>query len=565
MNVRPSLHRILPASLALLLGACATAPAPDSARSAVDEAVIIAATTAHRDSDDLLSAGLGLVGLQAPTPPAVADAAAPTAAELRRRAVWANWRGIAWLRAEGIGALHADFPHVEGREFHALLRLPGAAQPHRVLLQLPDRYPGETPCLVVAASSGSRGIYGAIALAGGWGLPRGCAVAYTDKGAGTDWVVPPATHGAGLDGRPASAAAQSAFAPAAASTAVAVKHLHSGDNPEALWGAFVRQAALWAQARLREQFPAAPAPRMLVTGLSNGGGAVLQAAGLAEWAPDAAVAVAPNVLPGEGGRPLYDVITEAALWLPCALREPRFADAPLAPDAAAGDRRCTQLAAAGLIPAEHHASAPGFALRQLLAAGWSEPALRVAATSQRFDLFRAVAAGYASAYTRRSADAMPCGFAYRLADVAALPTLWADSSGIPPGAGVLLEDRLGAGDDAAFAGLRCLRALWEGDTEDARALREAVAATRVALPPKGLPLWVLHGEDDGLVPIMFTAAPYVAWLQANGRTPVFQPLPKAQHFDAFLPLPGMQAYRPLLPPAWAALDAAWERIGARPR
>jgi hydroxybutyrate-dimer hydrolase len=562
MNARTSLHQILPASLALLLGACATASSSDTLRPVVDEAVIVAATSEHRGDDDLLSAGLGLAGLQGPTP-AVVDPASPTATELRRRALWANWRGIAWLSAEGIGALHADFPHVEGREIHALLRLPGAAQPHRVLLQLPDGYPGETPCLVVAASSGSRGIYGAIALAGAWGLPRGCAVAYTDKGAGTDWVVPPATHGAGLDGRPASVAASSAFTPIAASAAVTIKHVHSGDNPEALWGAFVRQTALWEQARLREAFPAAPPP--LERPVTSMRGAVLQAAGLADWAPDAVVAVAPNVLPGEGGRPLYDVITEAALWLPCALREPRFADAPLAPDAAAGERRCAQLAAAGLVPAEHHASAPAFALRQLLAAGWSEPALRVAASSQRFDLFRAVAAGYASAYTRRSADSMPCGYAYRLADAAALPTLWADSSGIPPGAGVLLEDGLATGDDPSLPGLRCLRGLWDATTADAASLRASVAATRAALPPKELPLWILHGEDDGLVPITFTAAPYVAWLRANGRDPVFQPLPKAQHFDAFLPLPGMQAYRPLLPAAWQALDAAWERITARPR
>ena len=565
MNARTSVLRIVSLGLALQLGACATAPAPGTARDGDDAAVIIAATSAHRDSDDLLSAGLGLAGLQAPAPPAVADATAPTPAELRRRAVWANWRGIAWLSADGIGALHADFPHVEGREIHALLRLPGATQPHRALLQLPDGYPGQTPCLVVAASSGSRGIYGAIALAGGWGLPRGCAVAYTDKGAGTDWVVRPATHGAGLDGRPASAAGQSAFALSAAGTGVAIKHLHSGDNPEARWGAFVRQTAQWAQARLREEFPAAPAPRMLVTGLSNGGGAVLQAAGLADWTPDAVVAVAPNVLPGEGGRPLFDVVSEAALWLPCALREPRFGDAPLAPDAAAGERRCASLASEGRIPAGHHATAPAFALQHLMAAGWSERALRVAASSQRFDLFRAVAAGYASAYTRRSADSMPCGYAYRVADPAALPTLWADSSGIPPGAGVLLHDGLADDADASLPGVRCLRALWEGDTADAVALREAVAATRAALPPADLPLWVLHGEDDGLVPIMFTATPYVDWLRANGRAPVFQSLPQAQHFDAFLALPGMQGYRPLLPAAWQALDAAWDRLGAAPR
>src|SRR5207245_7150086 len=40
------------------------------------------------------------------------------------------------------------------------------------------------PCIVTAASSGSRGVYGAIATAGEWGLKHGCAVAYTDKGSG---------------------------------------------------------------------------------------------------------------------------------------------------------------------------------------------------------------------------------------------------------------------------------------------------------------------------------------------------------------------------------------------
>ena len=52
-------------------------------------------------------------------------------------------------------------------------------------------------CMVVTASSGSRGIYGAIAVAGAWGLPKGCAVAYTDKGAGTDYFDLDAGHGRG--------------------------------------------------------------------------------------------------------------------------------------------------------------------------------------------------------------------------------------------------------------------------------------------------------------------------------------------------------------------------------
>src|SRR5690606_21458298 len=312
------MRHALPAILAVAVSACAALPAPEGKRVTNEPMFGPVRETGHRGADDLLSAGLGLGGLRSPAP-AFADPLAPTPAELRRRAIHANWNGIADLGPlGGFGSVYGAVPNVPGREFTAFARLPGASQPFRVLVQVPDDFDAKARCLVVAASSGSRGIHGAIALAGAWGLPRGCAVAYTDKGAGTDWVVPPTAYGAGLDGRPASEAALSAFAPASAPAAVAVKHVHSGDNPEALWGAFVRQTALWAQARLNREFPRSPAPRILVTGLSNGGGAVLQAAGLPGWAPDAVVAVAPNVLPGEGGRPLYDVVTEAALWLPCA-------------------------------------------------------------------------------------------------------------------------------------------------------------------------------------------------------------------------------------------------------
>ena len=117
----------------------------------------------HREGDDLLTAGLGLDGLRAPTPPAFSDTAAPTPAELRRRAIWSNWRGIADLRPGG-GAGDV-LPEVPGREFSVLARVSGAQQPHRVLVQLPDAFDLARRCVVVAAASGSRGVYGAIAVA----------------------------------------------------------------------------------------------------------------------------------------------------------------------------------------------------------------------------------------------------------------------------------------------------------------------------------------------------------------------------------------------------------------
>ena len=53
------------------------------------------------------------------------------------------------------------------------------------MVQIPAPFNPATACIVTAASSGSRGVYGAIGSAGEWGLKRGCAVAYTDKGTGT--------------------------------------------------------------------------------------------------------------------------------------------------------------------------------------------------------------------------------------------------------------------------------------------------------------------------------------------------------------------------------------------
>ena len=148
----------------LLLGACASTTPSSGSRMFSQPR-----NSEHRGQDDLLSAGLGLPGLRTMTPPGFADAVHPTAQELRRRALWANWRGIADLApGGGYGELYGSVASVPGREFSAFATLPGASQPHRVLLQLPDDFDAAKRCVVVAASSGSRGIYGAIAVAGAW-------------------------------------------------------------------------------------------------------------------------------------------------------------------------------------------------------------------------------------------------------------------------------------------------------------------------------------------------------------------------------------------------------------
>lgn len=529
----------------------------------------------HRGTDDLLSAGLGRDGLRAMTPPAFADAAHPSASELRRRAIWHNWRGIADLApGGGFGELYGTLAAVPGREYSAYAKVPGAHQPHRVLVQVPDAFDVKKRCVVVTASSGSRGIYGAIAVAGAWGLPKGCAVAYTDKGAGTDYFDLDAQSGARADGTPGTLGVDTdlAFVPDAPVNAsgVAFKHAHSLDNPEADWGRHVKQAAEFALQVLGEAIPdAAPFTfdntRVIAVGISNGGGAVLRAAELeGDWL-DAVVAGEPNVQV-EGARSLYDYSTEAALLMPCALLHLKdLAQPPLRVQVEPlWTARCASLKAAGLIEGDDVAAQSASAYRRMLDNGWSEGSLRAGVASAGFDLWRAIAATYASAYGRYGVGEHPCGYAFsaqgtdlrpRAASAEERAAWWSDAAGIPPGTAVGLVDAKAALPDPGFAGLQCLRALNDGDSADAQRVRKGIAEVRAGLPRRGLPVLVVHGIDDGLVPIAFSSRPWVTKAQAAGRDVRYWQVRHAQHFDAFLGFPGYAAqYVPLLPYVYAALD-----------
>lgn len=522
-------------------------------------------TTVHRDGDDLLTAGLGANGLRSMTAPAFADPAQPTAAEVRRRAIWGSWRGIADLGPTGgYGTTYGSLANVPGREFSSLAWVSGARHPHRVLAQVPDDFDANKRCLVVTVASGSRGVYGAMAVAAAWGLPRGCAVVHTDKGAGSDYFDLDAGQGIALDGRIAAGDAQSVFTPAQAQgSGIATKHAHSQDNPEADWGRHVRQAAQFGLGALAMANPdAAPFTfdntRVLAVGISNGGGAVLRAAEIeGDWL-DGVVAGEPNVLvDGHGARALYDYTTEAALLMPCALPALGI---PAQPNAEA---MCAAAAADGLIEGADLAARQKSALAKLRAGGWTDAALVAGASSSAFDLWRSVAVTYASAYTRAAHDAHPCGYRFsalendspRAASASERAAWWSDASGIPPGAGASIVDPDPVAE-LGIPGLRCLRGLWTGDAASARALREGVAATRASAPRAGLPVIVVHGTDDGLIPMAFTSTPYVAAARAAGRNDVRHwQVRRAQHFDAFLALPQFTPhYVPLLPYVYAALD-----------
>lgn len=564
----------------LLVTGCAVddPPAPAAEPESRPEPHVMASAvraTVHRDGDDLLTAGLGLTGLRGPAP-RMTDTEMDRSALLRRLAIHANYKGLADLGTTGGFAADATLPEVPGREFHAFARLAMSSQPFRVALQLPDAFDPENPCLVVAPASGSRGVYGGLPVAGPWALPRGCAVAYTDKGAGTDIFDHASDSGVALDGtRAARDAAQLGFAPRTApAPLVSVPHAHSGDNPEAGWGDHTVAATLFGLDVLGQAYPqrapfSADDTRIVLAAISNGGGAALRA--LERTAPgmfDAAVVAAPNIT-APGARQLYDYATQAALLQPCLLADPAtlmqlpFGNPALLP---AGQQRCRTLHDAGLIE-EPTAAAARTALE---ASGFEAGALDQAAVNTTLDVWRSVAAMYASAYLRRPVDEMPCGFRVAVTeDGAPQPAgeaqrglWWAASSGVVPGAGLQWIDAMAArnAEDPTFPGLLCLREKWTGNDPDAVALRAAVNETIATAYLPDIPILILHGRQDGLIPAAFSARPYIEAARENGASRLaYWELDGAQHFDVIVPFPGVSnRYRPLLPYVWDGLDRIFD-------
>ena len=227
--------------------------------------------------------------------------------------------------------------------------------------------------------------------------------------------------------------------------------------------------------------------------------------------------------------------------------------------------RCASLADKGLVTGATLSARADSAREKLVAGGFTEEALATAADLSTADVWRAIAVTYASAYSGTGPADHPCGFRFAAVDEhgAERPATeseraawYADASGIPPGSGVAIVDTRASGDDPGFAGLICLRDLVQTPT-----VGDAIAATRAELPRPGLPVIIVHGTNDGLIPEAFSSAPYVAAAQKEGRLVRMVRVEGAQHFDAFLARPGYrERYVPLLPRLHAALDALWTHL-----
>lgn len=571
--IEPKIATVL---VAALLAACAGAPKPPSAGTPSGATFIGEPVRRALDgtTDDLLSAGLGLTGLRGAAP-GFADPAHPTPSELRRRAIYSDYRGLADLASLG------ELPRVAGVEYLAGLDSPQGRS--TAMLQIPSAFDASRPCLVAVASSGSRGIYGALPTAGAWGLKHGCAVVHTDKGTGTGLFDIATAQGTRIDGTLAPIGdASLLFAPTEAQLleakagpehAVLMKHANSGLNVEEHWGHYLLQAIDAGFRLLNREYASravsfTPANTLVIaSGISNGGGTVLRAlAQDSEGAIDGAVVSEPNITVKsaqlarfnvvQGGashdiavKPLYDIVVDHLLLQPCAnLADPDTSAPFLAATAATRqglELWCGELHRRGILSATGTKAQAQEARDKLIDLGVLPEALRLGHVNVNAFLWSAIGVAYASAYAKMPPGEWPCGVWFAASDPAGKPRAFtpeelarahADSTGIAPTAGLALY-REGADGVARVANF--------GSPEVALCLRElrnratpGIEAVAVGAPAHRVPLIIVHGRGDGLIPVNHTSRAYAV---ANPSA-LYYEVEKGQHFDAFLPLPGFAGH-----------------------
>ena len=476
----------------------------------------ISETTYDGASNDLLTAGLGATGMAAAAPPAYADPLKPTAAELRRTAIHTNYRAMLDMTAAGgygllygpqvdaQGKVTAGEGKVAGTEYIAFADDGTGRKNVTLMVQVPASFDPKKPCMITATASGSRGVYGGIST-GEWGLKRGCAVAYSDKGTGgaphdlqNDSV--PLIDGTRTTAMAAGTkAAFNAGLTAAELTAFnnttpnrfAFKHAHSGQNAEKDWGATTLQAVEFGYYVLNQRHGTVnadgqrlktltPANTIVIaSSISNGGGAAIAAAeqdtkglisGVAVSEPALELPASPGVTVRRGGtevavvgKTLVDFTTYANLYQACASLAPSVSASPFAAAFAAGfasaalpvaPNRCASLRAAGLLSAAATTTAlqAEEALQKLRAYGWEPESNDLHASLAAFEVAPAVAVTFANSLSRSSVQDHLCGFSYAAATAAgavaplapaALVGMFATGNGVPPSGGIQLINNLG--------------------------------------------------------------------------------------------------------------------------
>lgn len=621
----------------LALAACGSNHAPEELNQMPGYLGSITRADYDGKTNDLLTAGLGKTGLAGATP-AYANTEQPTPLELRRNAIYANYRAVLDIAANsGYGTLYG--PNVDasgnvgtgeglvaGSEYIAYADDGTGKKNVTLMVQVPASFDPEHACIVTGTSSGSRGIYGAIGSSGEWGLKKGCAVAYADKGSGTGLYVfedDSVNLQNGVRAGRVAAGKSALFAPdlsdadrlawaSANPNRIAFKHAHSQQNPEKDWGKVTLQAVEMAYYVLNERYGVLArdgssrivrlTPKNTITiasSISNGAGSALLAAeqdtqglisGVAASEPQVQPAASSaysvrqgGVLVANPGRALFDYATYAALYQPCIA------------SVAGNAGRCTALVAKGLLNGADLAAQQADAKQRLRAYGWLPDSDPLQAAHAGTNIL--VAVTYAYAYGKFSVTDKVCGFTFAQTDgsgnpIAFTPAQKAASFAAQNGilGSVVYENSVGGAKgytagvspstslaDQSLDGFLCLRSLATGrdavsganldGTLAGQSVRVRAGMAEVAASGKlhGKPAIIVHGRSDTLIPVNHASRAYLGLNAAvEGRSSQLRyiEVTHANHFDSF-----SSALPTLIVPLHVylnrALDAMYAHLSAK--
>lgn len=621
----------------LALAACGSNHAPEELNQMPGYLGSITRADYDGKTNDLLTAGLGRTGL-AGAAPAYANTEQPTPLELRRNAIYANYRAVLDITANsGYGTLYG--PNVDasgnvgtgeglvaGSEYIAYADDGTGKKNVTLMVQVPASFDPEHACIVTGTSSGSRGIYGAIGSSGEWGLKKGCAVAYADKGSGTGLYVfedDSVNVQNGVRAGRVTAGKSALFAPdlndadrlawaAAYPNRIAFKHAHSQQNPEKDWGKVTLQAVEMAYYVLNERYGVLArdgssrivrlTPKNTITiasSISNGAGSALLAAeqdtqglisGVAASEPQVQPAASSaysvrqgGVVVNTPGRALFDYATYAALYQPCIA------------SVAGNAGRCTALVSKGLLNGADLAAQQADAKQRLRAYGWLPDSDPLQAAHAGTNIL--VAVTYAYAYGKFSVTDKVCGFTFAQTDGSGNPIAFTSAQKAASFAAqngilgsVVYENSVGGAKgytagvspstslaDQSLDGFLCLRSLATGrdavsganleGTLAGQSVRVRAGMAEVAASGKlhGKPAIIVHGRSDTLIPVNHASRAYLglnAAVEGSSSKLRYIEVTHANHFDSF-----SSALPTLIVPLHVylnrALDAMYAHLSAK--
>jgi hydroxybutyrate-dimer hydrolase len=573
------------------------------------------------NSDDLVTAGLGAQAMFG-SPPGYADPEHPTAAELRRAALFfkaSKGQGFGRLFGPNVdvatGEVFSDDGKIAGDEVLSFADDGTAKQNVAMLLQIPADLATERRCLVAIPVNGSSSLYRDVVDFGFWGLRHRCAVVYTDKGHGNGFhLLEPDTVNV-IDGRqvPAEQAGRSAHFRADLDDAarrsflaawphrVAFKAAHSKQNPEKNWGENVLHAIRFAFVELARRDSGFTRENTLVigTGSSNGGGAILYAAekdterlmdGVVAREPqvqlkpdDRAVVVRGGIERRGTGRTLLDYFSFGNLYQPCAVLA--VPDIPLKDRVPFAANRCQSLRDKGLLSADTLEGQAKEALERMHDYGWDSET-DIGHAFGYFVAPDATATKYANNHGRFDVRDRLCGYSYAAADAdgrpMTVPTAQAAQNfaiapgGAPAGVIDVINDddptgprrswlsmsRSTGRQDFNLDGAICIRDLVTGSSSAAQRVQAGIGEFLASAKLNGAPVLIVHGRNDDRVPVSFSSRPYVALnnlMEGEKSKLRYFEVTNAEHFGT--DLPGFDTRMvPLTLYHLRALDLMWAHL-----